>query len=231
MSKKEFVLNAVEVMDSEIFSKVREACSEKVAVIKAFSTTPEFLGKDNPEMHVAEDGTKGCFMFNGRELAESFADCLSKQLGVKSDVDSFIGYGTVYVPAEYYEEAIQKGVNQLLTYQNGWWLDFYNERMCYDYEPIIALAPHDSCYDKKGNLKKGEEIVIRMWLKNFERTLGEEILFDKKLRRVIEIGVRRTADAHLRHEAFLEKIRNSRLLEKSPFGGYAYMDYYGKYIR
>lgn len=231
MSKGEFVLRAVEVMDAGIFNQIREACSEKVEVLKAFRTMPKFIGNDNPEMHLADDGTKCCFMFNGREPAKAFASCLSKQLGVKLDVDSFIGYGTVYVPAEYYEEAIQKGVNNLLINQNGCWVDFYNERKCYDYEPIMALTPHSSCYDKNGRLKRGEEIAIRMWFKNLERVLREELLFDKEFRSVIEIGIRRGQDAHLRHEDILNKIRQTDLLEKSPFEGYAYMDYYGKYIK
>lgn len=231
MSKNDFLLRAVRVMDEGVFGKIREACGEKVEIIKAFSTMPKFIGNANPEMHLAEDGTKCCFMFNGREPAKEFASCLSKQLGVKLDVDSFIGYGTVYVPAECYEEAIQKGVNNLLTTQNGYWMDFYNERKCYDYEPILALSPHSSCYDKDGKLKKGEEISIRMWLKNLERMLGEELLFDKEFRSVIEVGIRRKYDAHLRHEDVLNKIRQTSLLEKSPFEGYAYVDYYGKYIK
>lgn len=231
MSKNEFELGAVKVMDAGIFGKMRKICSENVGIIKAFSIVPEFIGNDNPKIQLADDGTKCCFMFNGREPAKSFANCLSKELGVEPDVDSFIGYGTVYVPAEKYEEAIQKGINNLMVTQNGWWMDFYNERKCYDYEPIIALSPHSNCYDKEGKLKKAEEIVIRMWLKKLERFLGEELLFDKELRSVIEIGIRRRQDAHLRHEDVLNKIRNTNLLEKSPFGGYAYVDYYGKYIK
>lgn len=231
MAKDEFVLKAIKVMDSNVFGKIREAYGEKIEVIKAFSLMPTFIGNANPEMHLADDGTKCCFMFNGREPAKLFANGLSRQLGVKLDVDSFIGYGTVYVPADRYEDAIQNGVNNLLTTQNGCWVDFYNERKCYDYEPILALTPHDSCYDKDGKLKKSGEIVIKMWLKNLERMLGEELLFDKEFRSVIELGIRRRYDAHLRHEDVLNKIRQTNLLEKSPFEGYAYVDYYGKYIR
>lgn len=231
MAKNEFALKAVKVMDESIFSKIREACGEKVEVIKAFSTRPKFIGSANPEMYLADDGTKCCFMFNGREPAKAFASCLSKQLGVKLDVDSFIGYGTVYVPAEHYEEAIRKGVNNLLINQNGCWVDFYNERKCYDYEPILALIPHSSCYDKDGKLKKAEEMAIKMWIAKLEKVLGEELLYDKYFNRVIEIGIRRKFDAHLRHEEVLNQIRQTSLLEKSPFEGYAYMDYYGKYIK
>lgn len=231
MAKNEFALKAVKVMDESIFSKIREACGEKVEVIKAFSTRPKFIGSANPEMYLADDGTKCCFMFNGREPAKAFASCLSKQLGVKLDVDSFIGYGTVYVPAEHYEEAIRKGVNNLLINQNGCWVDFYNERKCYDYEPILALTPHSSCYDKDGKLKKAEEMAIKMWIAKLEKVLREELLYDKYFNRVIEIGIRRKFDAHLRHEEVLNQIRQTNLLEKSPFEGYAYMDYYGKYIK
>ncbi len=231
MAKNEFVLKAVKVMDESIFGKIREACGEKVEVIKAFSTRPKFIGSADPEMYLADDGTKCCFMFNGREPAKAFASCLSKQLGVKLDVDSFIGYGTVYVPAEHYEEAIRKGVNNLLINQNGCWVDFYNERKCYDYEPILALTPHSSCYDKDGKLKKAEEMAIKMWIAKLEKVLEEELLYDKYFNRVIEIGIRRKFDAHLRHEDVLNQIRQTSLLEKSPFEGYAYMDYYGKYIK
>ena len=231
MAKNEFVLKAVKVMDESIFGKIREACGEKVEVIKAFSTRPKFIGSADPEMYLADDGTKCCFMFNGWEPAKAFASCLSKQLGVKLDVDSFIGYGTVYVPAEHYEEAIRKGVNNLLINQNGCWVDFYNERKCYDYEPILALTPHSSCYDKDGKLKKAEEMAIKMWIAKLEKVLEEELLYDKYFNRVIEIGIRRKFDAHLRHEDVLNQIRQTSLLEKSPFEGYAYMDYYGKYIK
>lgn len=231
MSRNEFTFESIKVTDNSIFNKVRELCGEKINVIKAFSTKPEFIGSDNPKIHLADDGTKCCFMFNGREPAKVFAGNLSKELGVHLDVDSFIGYGTVYVPADKYEEAIQKGVNSLLFSKNGYWVDFYNERSFFDLEPILALVPHNSCYDKKGNLKKGDEIIIRMWFKSLERVLGQKIIFDKELRRVIEIGIERTYDAHLRHEEILDKIRHSGILEKSPFEGYAYMDYYGKYVR
>ncbi len=231
MAKNEFVLKAVKVMDESIFGKIREACGEKVEVIKAFSTRPKFIGSADPEMYLADDGTKCCFMFNGREPAKAFASCLSKQLGVKLDVDSFIGYGTVYVSAEHYEEAIRKGVNNLLINQNGCWVDFYNERKCYDYEPILALTPHSSCYDKDGKLKKAEEMAIKMWIAKLEKVLGEDLLYNKYFNRVIEIGIRRKFDAHLRHEDVLNQIRQTSLLEKSPFEGYAYIDYYGKYIK
>ena len=231
MAKNEFVLKAVKVMDESIFGKIREACGEKVEVIKAFSTRPKFIGSADPEMYLADDGTKCCFMFNGREPAKAFASCLSKQLGVKLDVDSFIGYGTVYVSAEHYEEAIRKGVNNLLINQNGCWVDFYNERKCYDYEPILALTPHSSCYDKDGKLKKSEEMAIKMWIAKLEKVLGEDLLYNKYFNRVIEIGIRRKFDAHLRHEDVLNQIRQTSLLEKSPFEGYAYIDYYGKYIK
>lgn len=231
MAKNEFVLKAVKVMDESIFGKIREACGEKVEVIKAFSTRPKFIGSADPEMYLADDGTKCCFMFNGREPAKAFASCLSKQLEVKLDVDSFIGYGTVYVSAEHYEEAIRKGVNNLLINQNGCWVDFYNERKCYDYEPILALTPHSSCYDKDGKLKKAEEMAIKMWIAKLEKVLGEDLLYNKYFNRVIEIGIRRKFDAHLRHEDVLNQIRQTSLLEKSPFEGYAYIDYYGKYIK
>lgn len=231
MFKNDFVLKSVKVMDEGIFSKIREVYGEKVEVIKAFSTRPKFIGTANPKIHLANDGTKCCFMFNGREPAKEFASCLSKQLGVKLDVDSFIGYGTVYVPAKHYEEAIQKGINNLLTIQNGYWVDFYNGRKCYGYEPILALTPHSSCYDKDGNLKKVEEMVIKMWIAKLEKVLGEELIYDKYFDKIIEIGIRRKFDAHSRHEDVLNKIRQTNLLEKSPFEGYAYMDYYGKYIK
>lgn len=232
MSKNEFTLNTPdEAFEESIFSKIRERCSEELAVVKAFSTTPQFIGKENPEMSLADDGTKCCFMFNGFEPANVFATRLSEQLGVNQDVGSFIGYGTVYVPADRYEEAIQKGVNSLLANQNGYWVDFYNERKCYDYEPIIALAPHSCCYNKEGCLKEVERIIICMWLEKLERALGEDILFDKNLGRVIEVGIRRKHDAHLRHEDVLNKIRMTDLLKKSPFEGYAYIDYYGKYVK
>lgn len=231
MSRNEFTFESVKVTDNTIFNKMREVCGEKISVFKAFSTAPEFIGKDNPEMHLADDGTKCCFMFNGREPAKNFARNLSLQLGVKLDVDSFIGYGTVYAPADKYEEAIQKGVNCLLMSKNGCWVDFYNTRNFFDYEPVLALVPHQSCYDKDGKLKKSEEIVIRMWFKALERVLGEKIITDKDLKSVIEIGIERKYDAHLRHEAVLDKIRSSGIVKKSPFEGYAYMDYCGKYIR
>lgn len=231
MSRKEFSLESIKVTDNSIFNKVREACGEKISVFKAFSSEPEFIGKDDAQMHLADDGTKSCFLFNGREPANTFARNLEKHLDVKVDVDSFIGYGTVYVPADKYEEAIQKGVNMLLLSNNGFWVDFYNERNLFDYEPILALAPHSCCYDKNGKLKKGEEIVIKMWFKALERVLGEKIITVKELKRVIEIGIKRTYDAHLKHEEVLDKIRNSGILEKSPFEGYAYVNYYGKYVR
>lgn len=231
MSKNEFTFESVKVTDNSIFNKVREACGEKISVFKAFSDKPKFIGKDSAKMHLADDGTKCCFMFNGREPAKIFASNLEPQLGVKLDVDSFIGYGTVYVPADKYEEAIQKGVNNLLLSKNGYWIDFYNKRSFFDYEPILALTPHSCCYDKNGKLKKREEIVIRMWFKALERVLGEKIITDKELKRVIEIGIERTYDAHLRHEGVLDKIRNSGILEKSPFDGYAYINYCGKYVR
>ena len=69
MAKNEFVLKAVKVMDESIFGKIREACGEKVEVIKAFSTRPKFIGSADPEMYLADYGTKCCFMFNGREPA------------------------------------------------------------------------------------------------------------------------------------------------------------------
>ncbi len=231
MSKNEFAFESIKVTDNTIFNKIREAYGNKVSVIKAFSEKPKFIGKDNPKMHLADDGTKCCFMFNGREPAKIFASNLGMQLGIKADVDSFIGYGTVYVPADKYKEAIRIGVNNLLLSKNGYWLDFYNERNFYDYEPILALVPDKSCYDKEGKLKKVEEIIIRMWFKSLERVLGEKIITDRDLKSVIEIGIERTYDAHLRHKDILDKIRSSGIVEKSPFEGYAYMDYYGKYIR
>ena len=164
MTQNEYSVKPVKTIYERVCDKIREEGSEKVKFLEAHSFSPQFIGKPNPEMHLAEDGTKCCFMFNERESAKRFASCLSEQLGVKFDVDSFIGYATVYVPAEHYEEAIQKGVNNLLITQNGFWMDFYNERKCFDYEPILALTPHSSCYDKNGKLKKGEEVVIRGWI-------------------------------------------------------------------
>lgn len=231
MSKNEFTFESIKVTDNTIFNKVREAYGDKVSVFKAFSSEPSFIGKDDVKMHLADDGTKCCFMFNGREPAKTFARNLGMQLGVKLDVDSFIGYGTVYVSADKYKEAIQKGVNNLLLSRNGYWVDFYNTRNFFDYEPVLALIPHKCCYDKEGKLKKVEEIIIRTWFKSLERVLGEKIITDKELKSVIEIGIERTYDAHLKHEAVLEKIRKSGVVEKGPFEGYAYVDYYGKYIR
>lgn len=231
MSSNAFLLSGIKEVYEDVCEKIREEGREKVKVMKTYSSMPKFIGTANPEMHLADDGTKSCFLFNGREPAKAFAECLSKQLGVKLDVDSFIGYGTVYVPAEYYEEAIQKGINNLLITQNGFWMDFYNERNCYDYEPILALKPHSSCYDKKGKLKKVEELAIRGWIMNLGRRLGEELLYNKKyLTNVIEIGIRRKSDTPFKHEEILNRIRQTNFLKKSPFEGYAYMDFYGKYI-
>ncbi len=231
MSKNEFTFESAKVTDNSIFNKVREAYGERISVFKAFSAKPEFIGKDDDKMHLADDGTKCCFLFNGREPAKIFASNLSVQIGVKLDVDSFIGYGTIYVPADKYEEAIQRGINNLLISKNGYWVDFYNSRRFFDYEPILALNLHSSCYDRNGKLKKGEEIVIRMWFKALERVLGEKIITDRELKKVIEIGIERIDDAHLRHEDVLEKIRSSGILDRSPFGGYAYINYYGQYVR
>lgn len=231
MSISKFLLQSVQVRVSSIYDKVREAVSEKVDVVKAFNSTPEFIGCDNPKMPLASDGTKCCFMFSGREPAESFASKLRNVLGVKVDVDSFIGYGTVYVPADKYEEAIQKGSNILIVDQNGCWVSFYDERKFCDFEPVLALKLPDSCVDKNGFIKKADEVTVKMWIKSLEKVLGEKILYDKYFCKNIELGITKTADAHLRHEEILNKIRESGLLENSPFIGYAYEDYYGKYIR
>lgn len=74
-------------------------------------------------------------------------------------------------------------------------------------------------------------MAIKMWIAKLEKVLGEDLLYNKYFNRVIEIGIRRKFDAHLRHEDVLNQIRQTSLLEKSPFEGYAYIDYYGKYIK
>lgn len=233
MSATKFVLKAIEVRAKDVFSKAREVVDEKVEIIKAFSEHPKFIGTDNPNIleFVADDGTKSCFMFNGWDPAKEFANELSEKLGIKCDVDSYIGYGVVYVPAQKYEEAIKKGLNILLVKQNGCWLNFYNERIAFDYEPILDLQIHSSCLDKNGKLKKSGEVMIETWIKSLEKVLGEEVLHDKAFGSNIQIGIKRKFDAYLKHDEVLSKIRKSGVLENSPFKGYAYVDYYGKYVR
>lgn len=233
MSATKFVLKAIEVRAKDVFGKVREAANEKVEVIKAFSEHPKFIGTDNPNIldFVTVDGTKSCFMFNGWDPAKEFANELSEQLGIKCDVDSYIGHGVVYVPVHRYEEAIRKGLNVLLVKQNGCWINFYNERIACDYEPILDLQIHSSCFDKNGKLKKSAEVMIGTWIKSLEKILGEETLHDKAFGSNIQIGIKRKPDAYLKHDEMLGKIRKSGLLENSPFEGYAYIDYCGKYMR
>ncbi len=215
----------------ELIGKIQDKCCEKVNFIKTFSTAPEFIGNDNPQMSLASDGTKGCFMFRGTKEARDFAEYFSKRLGVTADVDSFIGYGVVYVPADKYEEAIQKGLNILLNCNAGWWVDFNNERTPCGFEPILALRLSDSCFDENRRIKKTEELVVKTWIKSLEKVLGQDILYDDHFSRIIKIGIKRTIDAHLTHEAVLDKVRNSGLLTNSPFDGYSYVDYYGKTVR
>jgi len=211
--------------------KMRKICREKVNAIMSFTSTPKFIGSDNPQMQLASDGTKACFMFNGTKTARKFAKELSNLMGVTADVDNFIGYGVVYVPADKYEEVIRKGLNMLLELNDGCWVDFYNERAARGFEQVLFFRISDSCFDKNGNVYKGEEAAIKRWIKSLEKVLGQEVLFDEYIRRNFSVGIKRTTDAHLTHEAVLEKIRNSGLLENCPFEGYAYIDYYGRTVR
>lgn len=234
MSNGKFVLEEVKARGSEMFGKMRGIFGDKVTLVKSISEEPEFLGCDNPKMHLASDGTKGCFMFRGTNQAKEFAEALSKRLEVKTDVDSYIGYGVVYVPADKYEEAIQKGLNMhLLKINGGCWLNFYNERSSCENEQILVLKPHSVCFDNHGKLKKMEEVIIRTWLKSLESVLGQEIFVAEDFmgRKTIEVGIKRTMESHLMHDSILGTIRSSELLKNSLFEGYAYVDYYGKYVR
>lgn len=232
MSFGNFVLQEIKAQSGEMLNKMRDACGGKVKIVKAFSEEPEYIGNSSDiKMHLAEDGTKACFMFNGTEQARKFAELLTDKLNVTADVSNFIGYGVVYVLADKYEETIQKGLNLLLDFNDGCWVDFYNERSPRGYEQVLLLRLSDSYFDERGNIKKMEEIVIKTWLKSLERVLGQKILFDEYFNRTVNVGIVRTKDAYQTHDAVLDKIRNSGLLSNSPFEGYAYVNYYGKTVR
>lgn len=216
---------------STAFSKLRQVCEEKAESVKAYYCEPEFLGCDNPKMPLADDGTKCCFMFNAHEPAKQFAGMLSKQIGTKVDRDNYIGYDVLYVPAEKYEEAIQRGINNLMVTQNGWWVNFYDERSCYDFEQLLALKLHPNYIDKNKGWNTGTEIIVKMWITKLESILGTEVIIDKKFSDGVNIGIKRGIDSHLTHDELINKIRCADLLKQCPFSGYAYTDFYGKYIR
>lgn len=193
---------------------------------------PQFIGVDNPKMSVASDGTKCCFLFRERESASEFANALSSLLnGVQVDIDSWLGYSTLYVPAKCYYEAIEKGLNVLLNCKNGYWIDFDNERSYYDFEQLLTLVPHKRFFDQNGNWKVGTEVLIKVWTKKLEMVLGMKVVLNITNPHHVKIGINRDFDAHLHHTELLNKIRNSNLLRNCPFEGYAYVDYYGRYIK
>lgn len=202
--------------------------------IKMPFVTPKFMGATNPKMPLASDGTKACFIFGGWKPAEAFADFLNKEMGANADTSSFIGYGVVYVPPENYEKAIQIGMNALLTeYTEGTWIDFYDQRSCCpEFEQVLALRLHETCLDNKGKRKKAVEDYIQQWIQKLEEVLDTPLTIKEPYnQKRVELGIERKIDSHLGHDEVLNKIRESKLLlEKGPFEGYAYIDFYGKYI-
>ena len=206
----------------------------RIASIKMPFVTPKFMGATNPQMHLASDGTKGCFIFGGREPAEAFADFLNKEMGANADTGSFIGYGVVYVPPENYEKAIQIGMNALLMKPTGGtWIDFYDQRSYSpEFEQVLELRLHETCLDNKGKRKKVVEDYIQKWIQKLEEVLDTPLTIKETYnQKSVELGIERKVDSHLEHDTVLNKIRESKLLlEKGPFDGYAYVDFYGKYI-
>lgn len=221
------------LMVKTAFNEMRGVANSKGGFLKHLSNTPKFIGIDDAEMCTDSDGTKCCFIFTDRERAKEFASDLSNMLNqVKVQVDSHLGKGMIYVPAENYEEAIENGVNLLLFNKNGAWLNFYDEVRYYNYEELLVFKLHQSFFNKEGELKKTAEILIRLWCKKLEAVLSKKILIIKRKKKMVSFGVERTASSNTTsHEELLETIKSSDLLNKCPFEGYSYVNFCGKYIR
>lgn len=214
------------------FNEMRGVANSKGGFLKHLSNTPKFIGIDDAEMCIDSDGTKCCFIFTDRERANEFASDLSNMLNqVKVQVDSHLGKGIIYVPAENYEEAIENGVNSLRFSKNGAWINFYDEIKPCNYEEVLVFKLHQSFFNKEGELKKTSGILIRLWCKKLEAVLRKNLLIINQ-RGFVSFGVERTASSNTTsHEELLETIKSSDLLKNSPFEGYAYVDFCGKYIR
>lgn len=178
------------------------------------------------------DGTKCCFMFACYDKVDEFVTELKKRINADVTKDSYIGYKTIYVPIEKYEEAVIEGLNIILndkSYETAgaYWVNCYDERSCWEDEQILKMVVSPKSLDKKGFWTRLTKREIEKWKEKLEKVLDKEVVLVESFGST-NFFIKRTTPSE--HVDILNKIRNSNIIEESPFGGYALIDYYGEHV-
>lgn len=179
------------------------------------------------------DGTMCCFLFATYDKVDEFVAELKKRINTDVTKDSYIGYKTIYVSAEKYEEAVIEGLNIILSDKSyetagAYWVNYYGERSCYCDEEILYMTLAKKYVDNKGGLTRFAKLRLTVWKEKLEKLLNTDIDFVEKSGNV-KFFIKRTTRSE--HDTILSKIRNSDIIENSPFEGYALINYFGEFVK
>lgn len=200
---------------------------------------PKFIG--DPDFMAggeeAEDSaTRCCFVFETYDKVDLFASKLSEAIDAKVIKGSFIGYRTIYVPKDKYDRAIEDGLDIILNdksfrKEKVSWINVYNQKESCEYEKLLHMKLINTFIGSEGELIKIAEPIIKIWKERLEQVLDVPVLVKNGIKPgEIEFLVERKKASFAYHRMLLNKIRESEILELSPFSGYAYVSFYGKYL-
>lgn len=193
----------------------------------------KFLSVDEAYKEPCSDGTKCCFLFAEYHKVDQFISELKERLNTDVTKDSFIGYKTIYVPIEKYEEAVIEGLNIMLndkSYETAGacWVDCYNDRSCWKDAQILQMSVSRNCLNYDGYWTKETNRKIKRWKRKLQRILKTEVFLIEYCGNA-KFFIKRVAPSE--HENILNKIRQSNVIDESPFNGYALINYFGEHIK
>lgn len=193
----------------------------------------KFLEVDESFKQNYSDGTMCCFLFATYDKIGEFMTELKKRINTDVTKDSYIGYKTIYVPAEKYEEAVIEGLNIIFndkSYETAgaYWVNCYGERSCWGDEQILQMSLAKKCLDDDKCWTRLTKLRVKVWKAKLESILNTKVEVVEN-HRYAKFFIERVTPSE--HDTILSKIRKSNIFEKSPFDGYALIDYFGEFVK
>lgn len=172
---------------------------------------------------------KLCFMFINRDDCKKVERFLANEFNVERD--NYLGYDTLSIPLEQYEQAVIRGIDFIITcnIRTAWWVDKYGQRTTVDSVPLLfAEIPHTFKHNKF--LRKIAQFLCSVYAKNYEKRLEKSILIHYTPCYNVEFRLARNNEAVENHQYYTEEITKYCLGHYHIFNYISVCDAFGKII-